>query len=146
MDTQTVVKVIQIIVIIYVIGNIILFLRNAKYMSSKSALGKMLYHCIWCTATYFGFAYLENHFVKFSNLLSHSDTVTIIVKAIPLYALVLTTFYAVLAIVKIVNDGKYKKHTKAHNNHYSYKENFPGSENDSVNNDDSVVQDHQDVY
>lgn len=146
MDTQTVVKVIQIIVIIYVIGDIILFLRNAKYMSSKSALGKMLYHCVWCAATYFGFGYLENHFVKFSNLLSHSNTISIILKVIPMYAFVLTIFYAVLAIVKIVKDGKHKKHTKAPNNQYSYKENFPVSKNNNVNNDDSIAQDHQDVY
>lgn len=144
MDTQTIVKVIQVIIIIYVIGNVILFLRNAKYMSSKSALGKMLYHCIWCAVTYFGFAYLENHFVKFANLLSYSNAVSVIVKTIPLYALTLTVFYAVLAVVKIIKGGKYKKRVKAHNNQYSCKDDFPG--NNNVNNDDSVVQDHQDVY
>lgn len=77
-------------------------------------------------------------------MLSHSDTVSVIVKTIPLYALMLTVFYAVLAVVKIVKDGKCKRHIKEHNDQYSCKDNFPG--NNNVNNDDSVVQDHQDVY
>ena len=149
MDAQTIFRVVQIILIIYVAGNIFLFLRNAKYMSSKRALGKMLYHCIWFVATYFGFNYINTLSNKFINSLAQNKTANIVEKAIPIYALVLTIFYAFIAIVKIIKESK-RNHP--HKNSNNYKNTYNDKTNKSnkvaqpeLHYDDSVIIDRQNV-